>query len=169
MPSPSPPPRRELLAVELTSAGAGLGKASAMFSAALAEHMGLHPTEWECVGLLQEAGDEPLTAGRLAELTGLTTGAVTGVLDRLESKGWVTRRRHPDDRRRVVIELVPDRLAGIATALAGMHQEMRSLEGLYDEGQLAATAEILTRAADVLRRHALALRASGPQRADDVP
>jgi hypothetical protein len=50
-----------------------------------------------------------------------------------------------------------------------MHHDMRRLEDLYDEDQLAATAEILIRAADVLRRHALALRASGPQRPDAVP
>ncbi|MFJ1760870.1 MarR family transcriptional regulator [Amycolatopsis sp. NPDC088138] len=48
-----------------------------------------------------------LTAGRIARLTGLSTGAVTGVLDRLERAGFVRRARDRDDRRKVLVELLP--------------------------------------------------------------
>jgi DNA-binding MarR family transcriptional regulator len=56
-----------------------------MLLAACADRLGLHSTDWGCVLLLNEALPEPRTAGQLAELTGLTTGAVSGVVDRLEA------------------------------------------------------------------------------------
>jgi DNA-binding MarR family transcriptional regulator len=150
--------RRAALANELTIAGRHLGKASAMLNQALADHVGLHPTEWECVGLLMDAGPTPLTAGRIAELTGLTTGAVTGVIDRLERKGWVRRERDPSDRRRVIVHVVPEALAAVGGALGGMLEDMRALEEHYSEDELAAMVDLLGRATEVLRFHARKLR-----------
>src|SRR5881296_3860142 len=57
------------------------------------------------------------TAGRLAELTGLTSGAVTRVIDRLEQAGYVRRVTDPADRRRVVVEVVPEKVAAVQSAL----------------------------------------------------
>ena len=69
------------------------------------EDVGLNPTDLGSLCLLLLHGPAP--AGRLAELTGLTTGAVTGVIDRLEAGGFVRRELDPADRRRVIV--VPDR------------------------------------------------------------
>src|SRR6185436_997645 len=80
---------------------------SVMFLQAVAGRLGLSATELKCLDLALRAGPgEPLTAGRLAVLTGLTTGAVTGVVDRLEEGGFVRRERDPGDRRRVIVRLV---------------------------------------------------------------
>ena len=68
------------------------------------EDVGLHPTDLGALCLLLLHGPTP--AGRLAELTGLTTGAVTGVIDRLERGGFVHREVDPADRRKVIV--VPD-------------------------------------------------------------
>jgi DNA-binding MarR family transcriptional regulator len=68
------------------------------------EDVGVNPTDLGALCLLLLHGPAP--AGRLAELTGLTTGAVTGVIDRLESGGFVHRELDPDDRRKVIV--VPD-------------------------------------------------------------
>ena len=68
------------------------------------EDIGLHPTDLGSLCLLLLHGPTP--AGRLAELTGLTTGAVTGVIDRLEKGGFVHREVDPADRRKVIV--VPD-------------------------------------------------------------
>jgi DNA-binding MarR family transcriptional regulator len=65
------------------------------------EALGLAPADLVCMCLLQLHG--PATPGWLAELTGLSTGAVTGVVDRLERAGYVTRARDPRDRRRVIV------------------------------------------------------------------
>ncbi|MEA5358994.1 MarR family transcriptional regulator [Amycolatopsis sp., V23-08] len=74
--------------------------------ARIAERMGLSGTDHKTLDLVGQA-DGPLTAGRIAELTGLSTGAVTGVIDRLEKVGLVRRVRDPDDRRKVLVEVVP--------------------------------------------------------------
>jgi len=73
-----------------------------MFHHAASMRMGLNPTDLKSLGVLREMG--PITAGELAELTGLTTGAITGVIDRLEKVGLVQRGHDAQDRRRVIIE-----------------------------------------------------------------
>ena len=63
------------------------------FDEALAEHLGLNPTDLRCLELV--IADPGMTPSRLAELAGITSGAVTGVVDRLERAGYVTRRPTP--------------------------------------------------------------------------
>ena len=75
-----------------------------MFHTKVAERMGLSATDEKCIDLAMRA-EGPLTAGRLAELSGLSTGAVTGVIDRLERAGFVRRVRDPHDRRKVLVEV----------------------------------------------------------------
>jgi DNA-binding MarR family transcriptional regulator len=67
-----------------------------------AEAVGLNPSDLGCLCLLLLHG--PIPAGRLAELTGLTTGAVTGVIDRLERAGFAQRVLDPSDRRKVIVK-----------------------------------------------------------------
>jgi DNA-binding MarR family transcriptional regulator len=150
---------RAELHTALTRAGRSLGKASAMLNDACAERLGLHPTEWECVGLLLDALPGTLTAGQLAEHTGLTTGAVTGVLDRLEGKRWVSRERDPSDRRRVIVRLLPGQPGRVAEILAGMQEDMLGLQEGYSEEVLRACAALLFGASEVLRSYAHTLRA----------
>ncbi len=89
---------------------AELGRAGSTFTvlrhARIAERMGLSGTDHKAFDLVVQSGG-PLTAGRIAELTGLSTGAVTGVIDRLEKVGLVRRVRDPEDRRKVLVEVVP--------------------------------------------------------------
>ena len=73
-----------------------------MFHQAVADVLGLHITDHKCLDLIYRFGAMP--AGRLAELTGLTTGAVTGIIDRLEDAGYVRRANDPNDRRRTIVE-----------------------------------------------------------------
>lgn len=157
--------RRADLHAVLTRAGRALGKAAGMLNGACAERLGLHPTEWECVNLLLDAQPQPLTAGQLAAQSGLTTGAVTGVLDRLEAKRWVSRDRDPSDRRRVIVRLLPDRPAHIAEILAGMQDDMLALQAGYSEEVLEACAALLFGASEILRGYAITLRSES---ADDA-
>jgi DNA-binding MarR family transcriptional regulator len=75
------------------------------FDQAVADAMGLNRTDMRCLDVIDREG--PVPAGRLAEETGLTTGAITTVLDRLERAGYARRRADPSDRRRVLVELTP--------------------------------------------------------------
>ena len=83
---------------------------------AVAQQIGMNASDMQCAEFLVRQG--PLTAGQLAELSGLTTGAITGVVDRLERAGWAKRENDPADRRRVIIHAVP--------------QDTNAEEGLYD-------------------------------------
>src|SRR6266480_4633598 len=78
--------------------GRELSTITVLFHSRVAEQMGLSGTDHKCLELVIQAR-EPLTAGRIAQLSGLSTGAVTGVIDRLEQRGFVRRVRDPHDRR----------------------------------------------------------------------
>lgn len=152
------PARRAELSDAVLVAGRSLGNSSSMLLAACADRLGLHSTDWGCVLLLNEALPEPLTAGQLAELTGLTTGAVTGVLDRLEGAGFVSRARDPGDRRRVVVHLVPESMARVGPMFEGLIADLRALHGDYSDEELAVFADILTRSSEIMRTHARGIR-----------
>jgi len=88
------------------------------FDSAVAEALGLNRTDMRCLDVLQLEGQ--MTAGHLAEATGLTTGAMTVALDRLERAGYARRVRDSGDRRRVLVELTPE-LASRTTEFYGEH------------------------------------------------
>jgi DNA-binding MarR family transcriptional regulator len=72
---------------------------------AFADYLGVNRTDARCLELLARAG--PMTAGELARLVRLTTGAVTAVLDRLEAVGYARRRRDAGDRRKILVDVTP--------------------------------------------------------------
>ncbi|HWF72071.1 MAG TPA: MarR family transcriptional regulator [Solirubrobacteraceae bacterium] len=76
------------------------------FDQAVAEALRLNRTDMRCLDVLQRVGG-PIAAGQLAEATGLTTGAMTAAIDRLERSGYARRLRDDSDRRRVLVELTP--------------------------------------------------------------
>src|SRR5262245_22826573 len=102
-----------------------------MFHQAVADRLGLNPTDHKCADFLWTRG--PMTAGELAELTGLTTGAITGVIDRLERGGFVRREDDPGDRRRVVVRAVPKRLRQIGRLFEDVAARMAELSARYTD------------------------------------
>lgn len=88
---------------------------------AVARKAGLSGTDHKYLGFLMQKGQ--MTAGELATLTGLTTGAVTGLIDRFEKKKLVTRQFAEDDRRKVIIE---PNTKNIMALLAPLYKEFRS-------------------------------------------
>lgn len=98
---------RQKLLEKLNNATRQQSTWTVMFHNAIAEHVGLNITDHKCLDILMDRG--PLTAGQLAETTGLTTGAVTGVIDRLEKAGYVQRGNDPSDRRRVIVQPILDK------------------------------------------------------------
>lgn len=75
------------------------------FDEAVSERLGVNRTDLRCLDLLEQ--HQPMTAGALAKASGLSSGAVTFVIDRLEKMGLVHRRRDATDRRRVLVEIAP--------------------------------------------------------------
>ena len=113
--SKSTPARTQLLKT-LDETLRKVGAQSVLLSDTVAKLVGANPTDLECLDLLGLGG--PTTAGRLAAHTGLTTGAMTAVIDRLERAGFARRLRSTEDRRSVLVEALPNRLARDRGALS---------------------------------------------------
>jgi DNA-binding MarR family transcriptional regulator len=119
---------------------------SVLLSQAVADHVGLHPTDVEALDLLNRFG--PLSAGHLAELTGLSTGgAITKLIDRLERAGYAQRQPDPADRRRVLVQVHSERaLADLGPLFVGLDAAVRALAEEYGEAELAAILDFSVRA-----------------------
>jgi DNA-binding MarR family transcriptional regulator len=135
---------------ELTEQVVGLiGRAPAWgltIHQAVADRLGLIPTDLRC---LDAARDEPqLTAGRLAEITGLSTSATTAALDRLERRGFLARIRDVDDRRRIFVVSTGRHEAEVAQLFAPLTEASRELLAGYEDAEVAVLAHFLTRLAD---------------------
>jgi len=107
----------------------------------VSEKLGLNATDHKCLDFLNRTG--PVTAGQLAQLTGLTTGAVTNVIDRLEQAGYVTRDKDPNDRRRVVVKPAEGRTAQISPLFQSVMQATLQILSRYDEQQTDLILEFI--------------------------
>jgi DNA-binding MarR family transcriptional regulator len=105
-----------------------------MFRSVIAGAIGLNVTDAECIDFLLEAGGA--TAGQLADLTGLTTGAITTVIRRLETAGYVLTARDPRDRRRVIITPRPQNMATAGRHYASYGEQVSQLLDSYTDEQL---------------------------------
>src|SRR5215213_4790680 len=130
--------------------GFRMSTATVLFHAAIADRLGIGATDVKCYSILRQTG--PITAGDLAERTSLTTGAITGVIDRLERAKLVRRARDPQDRRRIVLELVHDaeRERAIGALYEPMGRAISALVGQLDAAERATILDFLLKASDVL-------------------
>jgi DNA-binding MarR family transcriptional regulator len=131
-----------------------------MFHQSVADVLGLHITDHKCLDLIRQYGAMP--AGRIAELTGLTTGAVTGIIDRLEKAGYVRRANDPKDRRRTIVEPVRNKKGErkIEAIFIPFHERMHKLLSSYSDGELAFLLDVLTKSIEQTREESKKLRTS---------
>ena len=129
-----------------------------------AERIGINATDLNCLNILSFSGH--MTAGELARATGLPTASITGVIDRLEEAGFVTRERDPHDRRRVVVQINLDRaMKDVATIFAPMLRSWREMSARYSDDELRLIVDFYGRMEQVFREHLVRLR-GGPEAAD---
>jgi DNA-binding MarR family transcriptional regulator len=133
------------------------------FGQTVAVRFGLSESDVEALEVLIDTG--AATAGRLSELMGLSSGAVTRVIDRLEQAGYVRRVPDPADRRRVVVELIPEKMAAVEATMARFGDKSADEMGRYSEAELAVINDFLTRMAAITRAEANALRDTPDQTA----
>jgi len=122
----------------------------------VAIRFGLSESDIETLEQLIDMGAS--TAGKLAEVTGLTSGAVTRVIDRLEQGGYVRRVSDPADRRRVIVEVVPEKVAAVQGALNRVSTAGAEQIGRFTDAQLAVIADFLAKMEQVTREEAANLR-----------
>jgi len=128
------------------------GNQDSAFDNLAAERLGVNRTDLHCLNTVENAGG--LTAGELARETGLTTGAVTGVIDRLDRAGYARRVPDPEDRRRVKVEVTPKFYARADQIWGPLAADWeRSLSGRFTAEQLERVIELLRPTNEVGRRH----------------
>jgi DNA-binding MarR family transcriptional regulator len=141
--APRATPRDRLL-IALDEAIRMVGAQAVLISDLVATRVGINSTDLECLDLLQLAG--PTTAGQMAARSGLTTGATTAMIDRLERAGYVRRRRDSADRRVVLVEVLEHCGSDIAPLYQPIQKELEKLHGRYSNRELAIVVRYLTEA-----------------------
>jgi DNA-binding MarR family transcriptional regulator len=131
--------------------GRELGTVSIFFHQAIASKLGLNVTDTRCFELMSRYAKQPLTAGDLARATGLTTGAVTGILDRLENARLVERFRDQADRRKVFVRPLPQALERFGRFYEGLSRAMMKLASSYSSKDLRVINDYMERTLEVFR------------------
>jgi DNA-binding MarR family transcriptional regulator len=160
----SPTPRRRRNRGELIAAfdreTRRMGSVATLHNHAVADYIGLHQTDQTCIDLLDWTG--PLTAGEIGTHLGLSSGAVTGLVDRLEAGRWVRRERDPLDRRRVIVHLSTERGAELWPLYQPLAETIEAYRDRLDEKDLRLVVEFLEFANETITeatRHARRLQA----------
>ncbi|EJL25199.1 transcriptional regulator [Caulobacter sp. AP07] len=142
----STPPQdasRETLLARLNTAVREASAQGVLISQAVADIMGVSTTDLECLDLILLHG--PRTAGDLTRATGLTSGAVTGLIDRLERAGYVARESDPNDRRRVVVRAIPENMAWLMALYDPLQAASEQLYAGYSDAELALIVGFMDR------------------------
>ena len=144
-----------------------LGAELLLLAQSLAERLRINITDLQCLAVVSSS--DGMTAGQLAETVGLTTGAITGVVDRLEKAGLVRREDDPGDRRRVVLRAISgEELAGrdaaVVAAIAALSSGAAEQYADYSDRELELVADALSRAHPLLLEQVAALRGQEPAR-----
>jgi DNA-binding MarR family transcriptional regulator len=127
-----------------------------LFHHAVADRLGIGPADHKCLDLLRERGS--MTGSQLAAVTGHTTGAITGVVARLERAGFLIRKSDPHDGRKQILSPVPERMRDVQNAVAAIRRDATEMLAEFDQHQLQAIAEFLSRSAELAYRHIALLR-----------
>jgi len=114
-----------------------------LYNQRVADHLGMHPTDMQTLHLLELLG--PMTPGRIAERTGLSTGGVTVLLDRLEQAGYVRRERNPNDRRSIVVHLNTARMAKVGEYYGAINEQLAKFLAAYPQRELETVVRFLTK------------------------
>lgn len=137
--------RRRRLTTAIKDSMRDLGSQLTLLNHHVGARLEIKDVDFDCLEVINRHG--PLSPSRLSRLAGLHPATVTGVLDRLERGGWVSRDRDPDaaDRRAVTVRALRDRSADVFRLYRGMNSSMDEICGGYDEQQLEVLADFLRR------------------------
>jgi DNA-binding MarR family transcriptional regulator len=164
--SRSRPSRPELMGA-LNRAMRDASGQGVMYSAAVAERLGINSTDLECLDHVVLRG--PISAGALAVATGLTTGAITGVIDRLERAGFARRVRDPDDRRKVFVAALPAVERRIMPLYEPMQHAAMGALASYSDAELTLLLDFFMRAHEAAVGALAALRDGATPKARAKP
>jgi DNA-binding MarR family transcriptional regulator len=143
--------RRELLN-RLQDLGRKISTQTAFLHQAIAQSVGLNATDTKCIDLILSHPHGSVTAGELSVMTGLTTGAITHILDRLEKRQFIERVRDTSDRRKVFIRVRSETLEPLAPKYEEIGKAYMKLAERYDDGELQLICDYMESASEVSKR-----------------
>ena len=150
-------PQMNALVLRGLNLGREMASRTVMFHQAVADRVGLNATDLKCLDLAREAGG-PLSAGKLSEITGLTSGAITGVIDHLERAGMARRVRDPQDRRKVLVEPILEPMAHLVPIYQDLGRAMAEVCMAYDEAELNVVYRFMEQTISVMKEQTERLR-----------
>lgn len=142
------PLSRQALLDAVSEAGRGNSTATVLFHAAVAESAGLGASDHKALDLLMRGG--PLTAGDLTQRVGLSPASVSALIDRLEGRGYVRRKRDPNDGRRVLVEPVVEGLVPLHEAFGPFQTGLAGVLATYSDEELRTILSFLNRTTALL-------------------
>ncbi|BCL29205.1 hypothetical protein GCM10017557_40640 [Streptomyces aurantiacus] len=141
----SRPPVTPATPAETLSAMDHLIATSMVAQQEMAQRLGLNVSDLTCFGYVLGAGEDLLTAGDLASRLHVTTGAMTGIVNRLERAGYVARRPDPADRRRVRIAALPAATARVTSLYGPYYARLTEQFDGYSPAEIAVLHDWFTR------------------------
>ncbi len=146
---------RKALLEAVFASGRELSTAAVMFHTKLSELRGLSATEGKAIDILLRFG--PMTAGEFGQHSGLAPASVTGLMQRLESKGIARRIKHDEDKRKVLIELIGDQVTAATPYFVDFMSGLTSLLEGYSDDDLRVIADYSAKAAEIQKNAAARL------------
>ncbi|MDR0270880.1 MarR family transcriptional regulator [Paenibacillus sp.] len=141
----------------------GLGTRTVLYQQHVAASLGLYNNDLKSVDILRETG--PITAGELSKITGLATGSVTALIDRLEKVGYVRRQNDPADRRRVILVPSYEQKQEVGQTYLPLHNAFVELASAYSDDELELIMQFIGQASSILDEqihHLSAARGKSP-------
>lgn len=158
--------RRRALTEALSSAAQRSSTDAVMMHQVIADRVGLAVTDLRCLNILRLQG--PTTPGELATVTGLTTGAITRMIDRLLAAGFVERAHDQRDRRRVIVTAVAAQMEEIAPHYEPLAIEFTKITNTYTDDQLELILGLFDRMHEASIRVIAQLREASTAAADEM-
>jgi DNA-binding MarR family transcriptional regulator len=137
---------RQQLIAQLLGAMRELNSQLSLLDQTVSSSVGLSASDLEVLDLVGRRG--PLTPSALSLIGGVSPATMTGILDRLETEGWVRRERDPHDRRKVNVHAATKRGAEIFRHYRGMQNRLRQICANYTDDELALLIDFITRTSD---------------------
>lgn len=132
--------------------GQEFATAIVLFEESIASKLNLNATDWRCLGIILKGSN--ITAKTLTEETNLTTGAITGIIDRLENKKFVQRKKNPSDRRSIIIEPLityKDLSKMVDPIFGSFGREMGLLFSNYNQDEIILILNFLKKFTDIIK------------------
>ena len=140
---------RQALLNQLVDLGRRISTQTVFLHQAIAQTVGLNATDTKCIDLILSHADRTLTAGELSEKTGLTTGAITHILDRLGKRRFIKRVRDTRDRRKVLVQVRPESLEPLVPQYEEVGKAYVALAEEYSDDELAVICDYMERASAI--------------------